>query len=391
MPFEPPFPIGHLHKGEQDRIRNGDLNPTEREMLGKGEDPWAKFRGPEKEPPQKDLGSKESDQGDLPLSTGTRVIGQTADEKTTPQQERDRKLRAFMSDPVRAAYDAADFEQREIIWAANERAFEEAEIRKEQKRLRDQQRMEKIFDALQRVKEDPDKAHLLPPDGASMPELEKWYEDNFTKPVRPVPFANPSEQHIRRDRMWRDIQRTGRADPEDIAEEKAEAERYRRKVVEAIEKKLGEIETERERAKPGATPDPKPLRPHGDSRNVGTSRDFDQVVAGKTSQITLGDHNQVVIASGNERGGTAMEKFDKLAERNSFMGGGVAVAFAAYAFLLSGAPRFGFALLILSWLVMSISVWRHRFFENRKHDTAWNVVTCILIGLVLFGTWILLT
>src|SRR6266478_3693077 len=44
--FDPPFPIGHLYKGEQDRIRAGELNPTEREMLARNEDPWSKFRKP---------------------------------------------------------------------------------------------------------------------------------------------------------------------------------------------------------------------------------------------------------------------------------------------------------------------------------------------------------
>jgi hypothetical protein len=48
--FDPPFPIGHLYKGEQDRIRAGDLNLYEREMLAKNEDPWAKFRTRKDEP-----------------------------------------------------------------------------------------------------------------------------------------------------------------------------------------------------------------------------------------------------------------------------------------------------------------------------------------------------
>src|SRR2546430_504834 len=40
------FWIGHLHVGERNRIQAGQLNPQERELLAKGEDPWAKFRGP---------------------------------------------------------------------------------------------------------------------------------------------------------------------------------------------------------------------------------------------------------------------------------------------------------------------------------------------------------
>jgi hypothetical protein len=48
MPYEPPFPIGHLHQAEQRRIRDGNLNPHERGMLAKGKDPWNRFRGSER-------------------------------------------------------------------------------------------------------------------------------------------------------------------------------------------------------------------------------------------------------------------------------------------------------------------------------------------------------
>jgi hypothetical protein len=46
---DPPFSISHLHRGEQDRIREGRLNPYEQEMLAKNEDPWAKFRVSDKD------------------------------------------------------------------------------------------------------------------------------------------------------------------------------------------------------------------------------------------------------------------------------------------------------------------------------------------------------
>lgn len=119
---------------------------------------------------------------------GTRVPGQTADERTSPQEERDRELLAFMSDQVRAAYDAADFEQKQIIWAANERAFEEAEIRKQHRRLLEEQRMADALDMLQRFKEDPDKADQRPPENWTMPELLKWHEYmSQAKPTVPHP------------------------------------------------------------------------------------------------------------------------------------------------------------------------------------------------------------
>ena|SRR2546421_11161392 len=40
------FWIGHLREEEQSRIQARQHNPHEREMLAKGEDLWAKFRGP---------------------------------------------------------------------------------------------------------------------------------------------------------------------------------------------------------------------------------------------------------------------------------------------------------------------------------------------------------
>ncbi len=120
---------------------------------------------------------------------GTRVIGQQA--APTEQEQRDAKLLAFMDEQVRAAYDAADFERKEIIWEANKRAFEEAEIRKEQTRLREQERMGKILDTLQRIKEDPAKAHLLPSANA---DLHEWYEE-ISKPTDRPDFGNPPDVH----------------------------------------------------------------------------------------------------------------------------------------------------------------------------------------------------
>lgn len=103
------------------------------------------------------------------------------------QQQIKSQLLAFMSPQVRAAYNAADREQKQIIWEANARAFEKAEKRKEQRRVREQQRMADALDMYQRVKEDPDKTDLLPPENASMPELLKWHEE-MSKPAPHIPF-----------------------------------------------------------------------------------------------------------------------------------------------------------------------------------------------------------
>jgi hypothetical protein len=279
------------------------------------------------------------------------------------------ELRAFMSEQVRAAYDKADTEQRAIIWEANNRAFDAAKRRKEEKLLRDQERMEKVLDMLQRIKEDPSKADLLPPENASISELHKWYED-MSKPAQPIPFPNPSEQQIRRERMWNDIQRTGRADPKDIAEEEAEAERYHRRLAAAREENRKKVEAE------FAKPDLRQLQHEVDRAGR---------VMGEAAEILRRKASQP-----EPKKQPTLEKFFKLAESNFFMGGGVGMVIAAYAFLLGGAPRFGFALLSLSWLVISMSLWRHRFFENRSLENIWNVIVCGLIGLLLLGIWILL-
>jgi hypothetical protein len=115
-----------------------------------------------------------------PSYKDTRVPGQQA--APTEQERMDAELLAFMSKQVRASYEKADVDQRAVIWEANKRAFEAAQKRKQQKFLRDRERMEKVLDMLQRVKEDPDKAHLLPPANASIPELHEWF-DEMSKPV----------------------------------------------------------------------------------------------------------------------------------------------------------------------------------------------------------------
>jgi hypothetical protein len=107
----------------------------------------------------------------------------------TQQEKRDAELRGFMPPPVRAVYDAADVDHREIIWEANKQAFEAAKRRKEQRLRNEQQLMEKIFDKIQRLKEDPAKAHLLPSANA---DLHEWYEE-VSKPSHRPDYGNPPD------------------------------------------------------------------------------------------------------------------------------------------------------------------------------------------------------
>lgn len=87
------------------------------------------------------------------------------------------------------------------------------------------------------------------------------------------------------------------------------------------------------------------------------------------------------------------EKLWKFTESNLFWGGGVGVALAAYAFLFGGAPRwFPLLLLVASWLIISLSVYRHRFFEGRPSlaQVVANAIVYALVGFVLIIFWLLL-
>ncbi|HXM51497.1 MAG TPA: hypothetical protein VN956_26885 [Pyrinomonadaceae bacterium] len=86
------------------------------------------------------------------------------------------------------------------------------------------------------------------------------------------------------------------------------------------------------------------------------------------------------------------DKLSSLTESNFFMGGGVGVALASYAFLISNASRFGLLLLVIAWLIISISIYRHRFFANkpRRAQEYWNGLVCTVVGVFLAVTWMAL-
>jgi hypothetical protein len=87
------------------------------------------------------------------------------------------------------------------------------------------------------------------------------------------------------------------------------------------------------------------------------------------------------------------DKFWKLTESNLLWGGGVGMALVALGFRWGNAPpKFTIALLVLAWLIFSISVYRHRFFEGRKRrwEIAGNVVISLIIAVTLTVLWLLL-
>lgn len=173
-----PTDWGHCQRGEN---REGILSFYRRK--------WKKERRAEapRNTPKPDAPNPPPPEPDPqpPKPAGIRVPGgrrsQTAQEKYVDE------LRRFMPQPLRAEYEKAEGIRRDMLWDANERAFIEAEKREQQNLLAEQKRTEEILDTLQRVREDPSRAHLLPPDDASMADLGKWY-DEVSKVHRPIPF-----------------------------------------------------------------------------------------------------------------------------------------------------------------------------------------------------------
>lgn len=65
---------------------------------------------------------------------------------------------------------------------------------------------------------------------------------------------------------------------------------------------------------------------------------------------------------------------------------------AAYAFLLAGAPKFSIILLVLAWLTISVSIFRHNFFDRKsKHlQVIGSASISLCIAILLFLAWIFL-
>lgn len=261
------------------------------------------------------------------------------------RDERDSALLRFMPKQLRAEYDKADPERKAMLWEANRGAFEEAKERKQVRLLAEQVQTQRILDMLQRVREDASKADLLPPADATMDELLNWY-DEMSKPIRPIPF--PGEGGV-------DAKAT----------------------------------TDTTKANPGAPQDPKPKYPHGNpagpfSRNPERLPYRYQELSPSPTFVPIGqtDFSEPSI----------LEKLWRLTESNLFWGGGVGVALAAYAFEIGGAPRFAVLLLVMAWLVFTISIFRHGFFERSPNGAEFIYQSLISLAIVavLVITWILL-
>jgi hypothetical protein len=125
---------------------------------------------------------------------------------------------------------------------------------------------DRLREAREKNKDDPDMLAELPPDNAPTEQLLAWYDKSF-EPAPHVPFpsegtrvyghgsgapsvqhwppfANPTEKQLRKERMERDIYIHGHPDPKDIAAEEAEEMRYRLQLAAEREKARKQVESE---------------------------------------------------------------------------------------------------------------------------------------------------
>jgi hypothetical protein len=329
---------------------------------------------------------KKQEQTELPLSTGTRVPGQTANESDYERRQRERKqIESEVVDTMhpshREKYENPNTPEhwRRAIFQTYKDKMDESQRRAD---AQFQERLGKIVEAqdwLQRIKDDPARAHLPRPADDSEEALLEWHGE-MSKPRGRPDYGNPPDVQPQRKSPdlslpLDDTLQKPKDHSLEVADDLGGATR------EAVGKPGSEMDV----------PTPDKWLPQYEGYSP-TARNEIEVVKRPAGVEVKGMPSVPVINifHAYKTGSALGEKLSKLAESNFFMGGGVGMVIAAYAFLLGGAPRFGFALLILSWLVISISLWRHRFFENRSRENIWNIILCGLIGLLLLGIWILL-
>lgn len=77
-------------------------------------------------------------------------------------------------------------------------------------------------------------------------------------------------------------------------------------------------------------------------------------------------------------------------ESNFFISMGFATALGAFPFEISGYLKFSVCLLIIAWLAITISIFRHELFDikSRNKILRVDVGVSLLIGILIFGIWI---
>jgi hypothetical protein len=351
------FDLSHLHPGERNRIKARQFTARELSALLINQNPWTKSGKPEPlrlslEPTEQSNQAQQQEEIHEP----------TEDEITQLMFADD--LQTYHSRDTPAA---VKNELREFYRAQHKKGQEQ----ERDKRRREQEKTETALDALRELREkfgdDPDKAHLFPPAEISTADLHKWY-DEISRPVRNIPFPNPSFEQLRRDRILRDIQATGRPDPNDVAEEEAEADRYQQKLALAREKKRKELEAKFE----PVAPQPSGVVPLHLQR--------DDLMGKELSHHDLSPKPSL------------QEKFWMLTDSNLFWGGGIGLAGLAYSFEWAKMPaKLTITMTAVSWLIICVSLYRHQFFEMwpRIGQIVANILLFLSIAVILIFLWII--
>jgi|GEM_PF-5805033 len=333
------FYISHLDFAKRQRIREGDFTPQEIEMLAKGDDPWG-------------------DRNPLPA-------GLEPPATLPPYREWVRKvIEQFSPVAERVRQAAVDAAKRDHSPTPEER-----------------ERTRKGLEALHSLlPPPPEKPKQL---GQLLAEMEQ--KNQRTEPSDSIPGQPDSTEYDRR--------MAGMGRDRDLFGEAVRSAREHRNLRKREE--LLEREERLQKRREEEQPKPKPFSVLRASLWPGVDETHARrMQAAFENKVEPPVENMPTFAP---IGGTFSEpsisaKLWKLTESNFFWGGGVGVALAAYAFEIGGAPRFAVVLLVIAWLVFTISIFRHGFFE-RSSKTArfiYQSVISLVIAVMLIITWVLL-
>jgi cell division septation protein DedD len=185
---------------------------------------------------------------------------------------------------------------------------------------------------------------------------ERWRKT----PVRKIPFANPTDEYLRRERITRAIQSGQRPDPEDLAEEAADDIRYKQKVAEAFDKKFAVEIADRKLKDVHGTKLPDPPPPSAPL---------------ESGEPPSGDRTISSTSSPSFRA-----KLGHLADSN--------LTWGAVGMIIAGIGAYlGVSLLVVGgWFFLTIATWRTNFFEGKTKKVQWigNVLVSISIAVLLF-------
>ena len=259
------------------------------------------------------------------------------------QQKLEAEVVESMHPEDRKRYDDPDTseERRTAIFETYKDGLEERKRREEAAFRKDLDRTTKAQDLLHRIKNDSSKSDLPLPANDSKEALLKWY-DEMSKPVRPIPFAGDA-----------------------VISEPPETKAVSLSLDDTLQKpKLLTLEL---------------------ADNAGALQD---VEGRPESNMAVGTQERPTIQKAES---SLPEKFWKFTDSNLLWGGGIGLAFIAYAFEWANVPpRVTLAMLAVAWLIISVSIWRHRFFERwpPSFEMVVNGFISLLVAVLIVIGWI---